>query len=209
MLLPSLVLYIMSISYFEILFTHSKETSYILSYPVKNSNLLIWGSFTLQGSSGCSINHTMMDRHPIPGSFVPPLLIELQHLILIEYWRLIYMIQVQSKQWFFSVKDSSSWHACTEIRGSEQRTGKQPSKRISQLFLCIRTTLHHKCCSDPLLRKKKPVVQPPCYLLKNTQLYLHTQWKHIIRTILLQEFDWKFASAGVQQPKLTFWHGQI
>lgn len=149
------MLYITSISYFEILFAHSKETSYILSYPVKNSSLLIWGSFTLQGSSGCSINHTMMDRHPIPGSFVPPLLIELQHLILIEYWRLIYMIQVQSKQWFFSVKDSSSWHACTEIRGSEQWTGKQPSKRISQLFLCIRTTLHHKCCSDPLAKEKK------------------------------------------------------
>jgi len=59
--------------------------TYISSYPVKNSSLLTLGSFTLQGTSGSSINHFVMDRHPIPGSFVPPLLIELQHLILIAY----------------------------------------------------------------------------------------------------------------------------
>lgn len=101
------------------LFANSRDDSFIPSCPVKNSNL-----FTPQGSSGPRINHPVMDGHPMPGSCAPPVLIELQHLILPGYWRLIYMIQLQSKLWFFTVKDSSIWRVCTETIKDQNRAQK-------------------------------------------------------------------------------------
>lgn len=103
---------------------------------MNSSKLFTCGSLTLPGTSGSSINHLVMDRHPIPRSFLPPLLIELQQLILIEHWRLIYMIQVQSEQWFFSVKDSSTWHSCAETM--KDWSGEQESRpQVRWLASCV------------------------------------------------------------------------
>lgn len=79
-----------------------------------------------------------MDRRPAPGSFVSPPLIELQHLIPTEGWRLIYMIQVQSQQRFFNVKDSYIWHVRTE--STKDQNGAQennPQIRGFAVYCCV------------------------------------------------------------------------
>lgn len=97
------------------------------------------------------------------------------------------------------------------LRSEDQNSEREnsPQRGLVNCFCVFAQLCTINVAVTPWLRKKKPVVHLPCFLLKNMRLYLHTQLKHIIRTILLQEFDWKFAGAGVQQPKLTLWHGQI
>lgn len=145
--------------------TVCKQQRWLLTFQAMQERIqafLPGQSFTLRGSPGSSINHPVMDRHPVPGSFLPPLLIELQHLILIEYWRLIYMIQIQSEQWFFSVKDFSIWHVCTEtIKDQNGAQKSSPQIRGFADYFCVfapQLSAPYKMIKWSLAKKKKKLL---------------------------------------------------
>lgn len=162
----------------------AETTLLFQAIPQGIQTFLLRGSFTLQGTSGSHINHPVMDGHPMPGSCVPPLLIEQQHLILPGYWRLIYTIQLQSKLWFFTVKDSSIWRVCTETI-KDQNAAQKSSPKIRGLpDYCVlapqlsapQKIIKWSSSKEKKERKKakKPVWQSWCCSLKNTWLYLNT-----------------------------------
>lgn len=95
-----------------------------------------------------------MDGHPKPGSCAPAVLIELQHLILPRSWRLIHMIQLQSKLWFFTVKDSSIWCVCTETI-KDQNGAQENSPQIRRLADYCVLAPHKIIKRSPHLKTKK------------------------------------------------------